>query len=132
MGDPFQLVEDNSLRVTADGCEIKLQLLWYRSLPLSCIEYIQLRLDDQAVDPVVLRFGVNGHEYTLDELVDLVEEFWFIQDSAVLSINQPGRLAAGSTHKIELDLALRFPYIPIGPGKFLTRINKYSAALVAG
>ncbi|OGO26001.1 MAG: hypothetical protein A2136_08710 [Chloroflexi bacterium RBG_16_54_11] len=111
---------------------MKLRLLWYRSLPVSCIEYIQLRLDDQAVDPGVLRFGVNGRQYQLDELVDLVEEFWFIQDAAILSINQPGRLTAGSTHKIELDLALRFPYIPIGPGKFLTRINKYSAALVAG
>jgi len=106
--------------------------LWYRSLPLSCIERLQLKLDGQTVDLEVVRLGINGHEYRLDELADKVEEFWFIQDSASLYINQPGKVVHGSQHNIELELAVRAPYIPIGPGKFLTILNKYSAAQVAG
>jgi len=131
MAEAIQLVEDHSLRVTDTGYEVQLRLLWYRSLPLSCIERIEFSLDGQSVDPNLIRFGINGHQYRLDELADLVEEYWFIQDSASLSVSQPGKVVTGNTYNVKLDLSLRFPYIPIGPGKFLTNINQYSAAQVA-
>jgi hypothetical protein len=131
MADRVRLVEDDSLRVTESGYEIKLRLLWYRSLPLSCIEKIELALDGQPVEAGLLRFGINDKEFRLDELPDLVEEFWFIQDSASLSIRQPGKVRHGSSHLINLELALRFPYIPIGPGKFLTHVHRYSGSMAA-
>lgn len=124
------LVEDNSLRVTDDGFEVQLRLPWYRSLPLSCIEKIQLTLDGQIVDTSLLRFGVNDRQFSLAELDDLVEEFWFVQDSAKLRVLQPGQLASGESHNVEVELTLRFPYIPIGPGKFLINTNKYSVTQV--
>jgi hypothetical protein len=132
MREIVRVVEENSLRVTETGFEVQLRLKWYRSLPLSCIEKLQLSLDGQPVDQGLMRFGINGHQYRLEELKELVEEFWFIQDSAILSIIQPGIVRRGESHKIEVELAMRYPYIPIGPGKFLTQINKYSAAQVAG
>ena len=131
MADLVRLVEDNSLRVTDTGYEIKLRLLWYRSLPLSCIEKIQLALDGQPVDPNLMRFGINDKQFRLEELPELVEEFWFIQDSACLTVLQPGKVLASKKHSVTLELVLRFPYIPIGPGKFLTRLNKYSETMVA-
>jgi hypothetical protein len=74
---------------------------------------------------------VNGHQNQLEQLADQVEEFWFIQDSAILSVSQPGMVKQGESHKIDVELALRFPYIPIGPGKFLTRVNNYSDTQIA-
>jgi hypothetical protein len=132
MGETMHYLEDNSLKATDTGYEFQIHLMWYRSLPLSCIEKINLTLDRQLVDPKVIKFGINGHQYRLDELADLVEEFWFVQDLASLIVNQPDSVTPGSAHKINVELSMRYPYIAIGPGKFLTNINKYSANQVAG
>jgi hypothetical protein len=132
METKMKVVEDNSLRATRDGCELRLRLMWYRTLPVSCIESLHLSLDGQPVEAGALSLILNGHEHRLEELADLIEEYWFIQDSAVLSIKQPGKVERGESHQIDLELAMRFPYIPIGPGMFLTRIEKYSAVQVVG
>ncbi len=130
MRDIVHLVEDDSLKATPEGCELKLRLKWYRSLPVSCIENLHLALDGKAVDPDGIRFGVNGHQFRLEELADKVEEFWFVQDAAILSVNRPSKWKAGETHKIDLEFAVRAPYIPIGPGVFLTNVHNYSAEQV--
>ncbi len=132
MSEKVRLVEDHSLRVTETGYQVGLRLLWYRSLPLSCIERIQLVVDGQAVDPGLIRFGINDQQYSLGELASLVDEYWFILDSATLSVTQPGKVVRGRAHNMDVELAMRFPYIPIGPGIFLTNIYKYSGTQVAG
>jgi len=129
MGTP--LIQDDSLRVIEGGYEVQVRLNWYRSLPLSSVEKVQLALDGKMVDPAQIRFGINGHEYRLEQLEDQVEEFWFIQDSAMLRVSQPGVVAKGDSHTIEAEITLRFPYIPIGPGKFLTTPTKYSTTQIA-
>ncbi len=131
MREIIKLVEDNSLKAVPDGCEVKLRLKWYRSLPLSCIESLKMSLDGQPLDPDCLRLGVNGRQFKLDELPDQVEEFWFIQDSAVLSAVLSGKVKVGESHKVNVEMSVRFPYIPIGPGKFLTHIHNYSTEQVA-
>jgi hypothetical protein len=131
MTDIVPLVKENSLRVSDAGYEIQLRLKWYRSLPLSCIEKLQLAFDGQPVDPSRMRLSVNGHVFRLDELTDLVEEFWFVQDSLILSVHEPRRASSGESHQIDVELALRFPYIPIGPDRFLTHVHNYSAVQVA-
>jgi hypothetical protein len=125
------LIEDNSLRALDNGYEVQIRLLWYRSLPVSCIENIHLSLDGQPVDQSLLRFGINDRQFQVSELEDLIEEFWFVQDSARLIALQPGKVTSGETHNVEVELTLRFPYIPIGPGKFLSNTNKYSVTQVA-
>lgn len=125
------LIEDNSLRVLDTGYEVLIRLLWYRSLPLSCIENIHLSLDGQPVAPELLCFGINDKEFQLSELDELIDEFWFVQDSARLIALQPGKVKSGESHTVEVDITLRFPYIPIGPGKFLTNTHKYALTQVA-
>lgn len=127
-----RIVEDDSLRVTDNGYEFQIRLNWYRSLPLSSVEKVRLILDGQPVDPYEIIFGINDHEYQLDELADLYEEIWFVQDSAILTVKQPGKVAIGEPHTIEVEIALRFPYIEIGPGKFLVDTTKYTTTQVAG
>jgi hypothetical protein len=65
-------------------------------------------------------------------MADLVEEFWFITDPAILSVDLPGTVRSGESHRLDVDFGLRVPYIAIGPGKFLTNINTQSTAQVAG
>jgi hypothetical protein len=125
------LVEENSLCVTETGYQIQVRLPWYRSLPLSCIEKVHMSLDGQPIDPDLLRFGINDRQFRLSELDELIEEYWFVQDAACLSVLQLGKIARGASHTIEFELTLRFPYIAIGPGKFLVNTNKHSVTQVA-
>ena len=127
----INVIEDGSLRATESGFEIKLRFKWYRSLPLSCLEHLRLSLDGQAVDPDAVSFGINGNVYRLDQLADKTEEFWFVLDSAILSVDQPGTVKSGESHQIDVAFGMRAPYIAIGPGKFLTVINQQSATQVA-
>ena len=131
MGMGVQLVEDNSLRVINDGYQINVRLNWYRSLPLSCVQNIKLVVDGEEVPSSDMRFAVNGNQYTIDEIAEKVEEFWFVQDAAQLQVLQLSKVHAGESHEIEAEIALRFPYIAIGPGKFLVNNTKYAAEQVA-
>jgi hypothetical protein len=125
------VIEDDSLRATDSGFEIKLRFKWYRSLPLSCLEDLQLSVDGRPIDPIAIRFGINDHVYRLDELADKVEEFWFILDSAIVSVDQPGTVKPGESHQIGVAFGMRAPYIAIGPGRFLTVLNKQSTTQIA-
>jgi hypothetical protein len=127
----INVIEDGSLRATASGFEVRLRYKWYRSLQLSCLENFQLSLDGQPVDPDAVTLGVNGHAYRLSELAEKVEELWFIQDSAVVSVELPGSVRSGESHRVDVVFGLRAPYIPIGPDRFLTIINKESTTQVA-
>lgn len=131
MATGFKLIEDNSLRVLPDGFEALVDLAWYRSLPLSSVVKIDLELDGQPVDTSKISFGVNDHVYSLDDLRNHYEEFWFVQDGARLIVNQPKKVAVGETHSIWAEITLRYPYIPVGPGKFLTTSTQYSTTQVA-
>jgi hypothetical protein len=125
------IVEDNSLRATEDGYRLEARINWYRSLPLSCVEKVDLSLDGQPVPPEAISFGVNGHEYRLSDLPARADEFWFVLDPAVLSVHDPGRVKAGESHRIELQLAMRAPYILVGPGKFMVQTWHYTTTQVA-
>lgn len=120
MGASVELIKENSLHAVEDGYAFDVRLNWYRSLPLSCVDVNSIKLDGQPAQPDQIMFEINGHCYSLAELADRYEEFWFVQDLARLHVRQPRKLHAGETHKIEAEIALRFPYMPIGPGKFLT------------
>jgi Domain of unknown function (DUF6379) len=131
MPTAISLIEENSLRITADGFQVKVRENWYRSLPLSCIEKVAVTLDGVQVSQEAVRFGVNGSLRTLQELEDLTTETWYVQDSAILHVRQPGKLSAGQTYTIEVEIILRAPYILVGPGKFLTLPTKHKSVQVA-
>lgn len=125
------IVEDNSLRATEDGYQLEYRLSWYRSLPLSCIEKVGLTLDGEPVPPEAMTFSINGHRYRLEELPGLADEFWFVLDSAIVSVHDPGKVKAGESHRIDAELAFRPPYILVGPGKFMVQTARYTTTQVA-
>jgi hypothetical protein len=131
MGSSLPTIEENSLHASAEGYEISVRLSWYRSLPVSCIEKLKLALDGEWVDPGDVRFVINDREHRVDELARLPEEYWFVQDSAVLKVRQPGRVVAGETHTIQTELAVRFPYIRIGSGGFLVNTSTCTSTQTA-
>ncbi len=131
MGADVRILEDSSLKATTDGYEVGVRLNWYRSLPISCVEKLVLTLDGQPVDPGAIRFEVNGKQFSLPEMEEGVEEFWFVQDTARVRVKDPGKVKPGEEHTVEAEIALRFPYIAVGPGKFLTIPTRCTTTQVA-
>lgn len=131
MGNKVPLIENDSLQATPAGYQLGVRLAWYRSLPLACLEKLELKLDGQPVPAEALRVHAGGRAFTLSELEDQVETYWFVQDALTVSVQQPGRVQPGTAHTLAVEYAMRYPYILIGPGRFLTGINRYTTTQVA-
>jgi hypothetical protein len=129
------LLESASVRLQGGALEVALRLPWYRALPLSVVEVSNLRIDGQQVPLERVQFALNGKKHPLSKLPDLVDQFWFVLDSAVLHVDAPG-LRADTDHEVALALHLYPPYIPglnwITEGRRTIRAGKAGAPVGRG
>lgn len=131
MGAQVELIRQNSLRVLDDGYAFDVRLNWYRSLPISSVDILSVKLEGEQVPTDNISFVVNNHQYTQTELYEKFEEFWFVQDFASIHVHQPGKMKRGESHTIAAEISLRFPYMQIGPGKFLTNVTQCVSTQIA-
>ena len=103
-------VADDALHVAEGGLELDIRLPWYRSLPLSVIDFGEVRIDGEPIDPNVLQLRINGRR-KLSELADLWMEYWYVLDSAFLRIPYPA-VRKGAQYELEITIILHPPYIP--------------------
>ncbi|HCJ5524751.1 TPA: hypothetical protein NUW91_001966 [Klebsiella pneumoniae] len=88
---------------------LRLRLPWYRSLPISCIEKIELTIDGKPVRSDALTISVGDVYHTLEEASRLSEVSWFVLDQATAKFPVDPDLAPGP-HDVALNLVLRIPY----------------------
>jgi hypothetical protein len=105
-----QVIADDSLRADGDGFAFDLRMPWYRALPLSCLEGLEVKIDGDAVPSGELRLSLAGTSYTLSDLPPLHDEWWYVADAAEVRAPRPGGLPAGE-HELDVTVALRIPYI---------------------
>ncbi|MBS1596892.1 MAG: hypothetical protein JST75_01610 [Bacteroidetes bacterium] len=128
--DKFML-SDHSLLVTDSGCDLIIRSHWYRSLPLSCIGNIGLKINEKNIPSENISFEVNGKIFSFNELGNLYQEWWFILDSAILHIEN-NFLEEGKEYKVELELGLLIPYVLVGPdGQPMLSSSKLSKNLLS-
>lgn len=110
-----QVLGDDAVRAADTGYEVDLHLAWYRSLPLSCLEDIDLTIDGRTVSRDSLAVDVGDRRLGLDDLAELDQDWWFVQDA--LTVHVPAETAVGQGGEVDVDvvLATRIPYIIIGP-----------------
>jgi len=111
----------DAVRRTADGYEVDVHLAWYRSLPLSCVENVSVKVGGAASARDTLRVIKDGRALTLDDLAALPDEEWFVQDALTLRMPVDSPLSKGAETKVEVSLATRIPYIIIGPNMALVK-----------
>jgi len=70
----------NVIRDGVPGIEVGVNLTSYRSLPLSCIEGLLLKIDGEETDVSGAKLLLNGHEYRFSDLAALSRIWWFILD----------------------------------------------------
>ena len=100
------LVESATL--TDDALELSVRLNWYRSLPLSCVEQLEIRLDGETLEPATVE--LDGVRCSLADLATTDDRWWHVLDSARIRVPLERAPRAGR-HEVELVLGSRIPYL---------------------
>lgn len=104
-------IKDGSLHAAKDRLELDVRLPWYRSLPLSVIDFKELRINGQTMDHDSVTVKLNGKERKLSELAGLWQEYWFVLDSAFFEIPFPGA-KSGEAYEVDFTMVVHPPYVP--------------------
>jgi Domain of unknown function (DUF6379) len=105
-----QVIADQSLRSDDHAFTFDLRMPWYRALPLSSLEGLEVRIDGSPVPSEELRLSLGGTAYALADLPPLHDEWWYVADPAEVQAPKEGGLEAGD-HELDVTIALRIPYI---------------------
>ena len=107
-----QVIVDDSLRAAPGGAAFDIRIPWYRSLPYSCVEGLDVTIDGQTLDPAGLTIELAGTTYRLADLPPLHEQWWYVADAATVIVPLDSAAAdAGTEHELDATLSMRIPYI---------------------
>ncbi|MFT4081672.1 MAG: DUF6379 domain-containing protein [Nocardioides sp.] len=98
---------------------LSLRLPSYRSLPLSCVEGLDLEIDGVAVPADRMALLVNTTPYALSQLGSHPEVWWFVLDHAEIEI--AGWPLDAGEHAVTAVLTTVEPYVSNGRFSFVYR-----------
>lgn len=81
----------------------------YRGTYLSCIESMEVYVDDKKIPDNKIYFNLKGKQFLPAQFKDLYQEYWFILDKAKILILKDGGLPEGE-HKVEIRMRHKIPY----------------------
>lgn len=96
------------------GYTLDVGLNYYRGLPLSAIERLELTVDGERVPDHLILVELNDKLFTVDQLPLAFAEFWGVKRDLRVRVYNGG-LAAGA-HLVALRLDLRCVYMQFAPG----------------
>jgi hypothetical protein len=133
------VLTDDSLVHRPEGLGIALTVPWYRSLWLSSVSDIAVRVEGREIPADDLRVELRERTYRVDELGDQWDVLWFIQDRLVVLVpydatplDEPP--AEGQQVDVAVTVDLRLPYMQIAPQRYVTNhaSDRRSLAVRAG
>jgi Domain of unknown function (DUF6379) len=111
MFEKYMLCTD-AFRPQPDGFQLDLRLPYYRGIPLSLIDKLEMRVDGVPVAPSDLTLELRGRRYSLDQLPSEFGERWEFGERATAHVRVSGGLSPGE-HRISLLEQLRISYMPV-------------------
>lgn len=93
------------------GYEVQLRIPYYRGLPMSCVEVIDLTVDGEEVANEDMAITVKGDTFTFAELPTAINHRWEMIETITVFVKKPGGLAKGE-HKVHAFVSLRISYLP--------------------
>jgi Domain of unknown function (DUF6379) len=107
--------DDGFMNVVKDGkvigFQLKTRIAYYRGVPLSMVDKIELVVDDQPVPSEKICFSVGDETFTLKEMETVTSTKWEFGQQATLFVDQFGGLSKGE-HKLFLSQTTRVAYYP--------------------
>jgi hypothetical protein len=104
-------VRPDALSADEGRLSLAVHLPWYRSLPISCLEALDVRV--YGAPGPVRSVAVGGFEGTVADAADS-DAWWDLRDALDVSLDVPAR--AGDVLTVEVDVAVRIPYMQQAPG----------------
>ncbi|MEV6638116.1 DUF6379 domain-containing protein [Actinoplanes sp. NPDC051470] len=114
------LFAETDVRRHPDGIAVSIQLPWYRSLWLSAVDSLTVKVDGQEIPSDRLRFELQSRSYRVEELPDQWETLWFVGDRPDVIIQLDPAPAPGVKARIEVVLTLRLLYMQIAPQRYVS------------
>lgn len=110
------VVHPNGFRNVRDaeqiiGYEVQLRVPYYRGIPMSCVQELKLKVDDEAVAPEDMTIIVKDESFAYHELSTAIHHRWEMTDPITIFVAKPGGLSAGE-HKVHGFVSLRISYQP--------------------
>ena len=119
----FKNIDKNGKTI---GYELRTRITYYRGIPLSMIDDIQLRVDGKDVPREKIRFSPDGENFfTLDEMWTVSTYKWEYGQEGIIFVEQEGGLAKRK-HEITLTQSVRVSYIPVPFGGTNTKVLEIS------
>ena len=112
--DKFILADD-ALEATASGFNLKLRSHWYRTLPLSSLGNLQVRINGKIIPHTPMKIELDGEIFSMDQIPGLYKTWWFILDPLVLHVtDETLQLFKGEQYQVEVEMGLLIPYVLTG------------------
>jgi hypothetical protein len=103
---------------------LDLRLNWSRSVPMSCVQEVAVKIDGNPVSEPSISLTQGGVELPLAAWRTRDDVWWPVLEPATLSASSAAPLAAGP-HDIEVSLRVRVPgFAPDASGVWPTRFNR--------
>ncbi len=98
------------------GFNLDLRINYYRGLPLSSVQKVEVEIDGEKIPEYLMLFEVNGKCFAPNQLSGLYSEYWGIKTPAHLRVFNYG-LAAGE-HDVSVRIEYKSPYMAFAPGVY--------------
>lgn len=107
---------------------LTVRLNWYRSLPLSCIEQLDVVTD--AARATNVGFTIAAGEWPIDQLTDLDDVWWNYTESARLHVDLDNSASTKHLSTVYMTIGTRVPYITDPFGRPAVVLDHASARVV--
>jgi hypothetical protein len=115
MFDKYMLITRGFQNVTQNGqitgFQMKVRITYYRGVFLPLLTGFAVTVDGEEFKPEQMRFTVNDHTYTFEELGKAEKVHWNFGDPATLTVLKPGGLKPG-IHQVEIVETVKPSYMP--------------------
>lgn len=105
-----RVVSNDGLKSLPEGCSISIRVPWYRSLPVSVFEVMDVSIDGDSIPLEQVMFSIEGESIALDDLDKQTHAVWYVLDDAYLVVSGVS-IPQGSEHDVAVTLAIYPPYI---------------------
>lgn len=96
------------------GFNLDLRINYYRGLPLSSVQVIEIKIDGERIPDSLVLAELNGKMFTTGQMKEMYAEYWGSKTPMHVRVFNSG-LAPGE-HDVEVRIEFKSPYMEFAPG----------------
>jgi hypothetical protein len=91
------------------GYEFKIRYPFWRGTYLSCIEKLEVIIDQEILNQDNIFFTLNNKKFLMEELKVFYKEYWYVLEDATITVIKKGGITKG-LHEVTVTMQHRIPY----------------------